>query len=186
MQPQCVEGETKFIAPQHLVTNLEIKLKLPKKRTKFLRARIDTYANVNLMPIIVYQLLYKDPDCVKIALSSKSGMSTYTTEKIPVLGTCDLFVVHPDTRFFKEVTFQAVNHKESVIVSCVTGLDLGLIQPHSELNASVPDCRILIFSSPDHPNKYKNKKIESSSSVSDNVREIQSPVVSKLAETEVN
>ena len=84
VKPQCseAEAETQFIALQHLVTNLEIMLKPDKKRTKFLRARIDTYANVNLMPISVYCLLYKDPDCVKIASGSKSGISTYTTEKI--------------------------------------------------------------------------------------------------------
>ena len=71
VQPQCDEAETKFIAPQHQVTNIEIKLKPHRKRTKFLRARIDTCANVNLMPIGVYQSLYKDPDCVKVAPSSK-------------------------------------------------------------------------------------------------------------------
>ena len=165
VQPQCDEVETKFTAPQHLVTNLEIKLKPHKKKTKFLRARIDTCANVNLMPISVYKLLYKDPDCVKIAPSSKRGISTYTTEKVPVLGSCDLLVVHPDTRCLKEVTFQVVHHEGSVIVYCATSLDLGLIRPHSELNASIPNCGRLVFSSTDHPNKYQHKKTESSSSV---------------------
>ena len=174
VQPQCDAAENKFTAPQQLVTNLEIKLKPHKKRTKFLKARTDTCANVNLMPISVYKLLYKDPDCVKIAPSSKSGISTFTTEKIPVLGSCDLFVVHPDTRCLKEMTFQVVNHVGSVIVSCPTSLDLRLIQPHSELNASIPDCERLIFSNADNPNKYQNKKIESSSSVF------------KVPETEVN
>ena len=120
--------------------------------------------------------------------SSKSRISTYTTEKIPLLGSCDLFVAHPDTRCLKDVTFQVVNHEGSVIVSCVTSLDLGLIQPHSELNASVPDCGRLIYSNSDHPNKYPNKKIESSSSVGNNVyvKEVQSPIVSKVPETEVD
>ena len=129
------------------------------------------------MPISAWKLLYKDPDCVKIDTSSKIGISTYTTEKISVLGSCDLFVVYPDTRCLKEVTFQAVNHEGSVIVSCATSLDLGLIWWHSELNTSVPDCRRLIFSSADHPGKYQNKKIESSSSVSNNVyvREVNLP-----------
>ena len=36
VQPQCDEAETKFTAPQHLVTNLEMKLKPHKKRTTFL------------------------------------------------------------------------------------------------------------------------------------------------------
>ena len=56
------------------------------------------------------------------------------------------------------------------------------------LNASVPDCERLIFCSADDPNKYQSKKIESSSSVSNNVyvREEQSPIVFKVPETEVN
>ena len=54
LQVQSTQTETSYIAPQHLVTNLEYKLKPHKKRTKFLRARIDTCANVNLMPISVY------------------------------------------------------------------------------------------------------------------------------------
>ena len=64
VQPQGDEAETKFTAPQHLVTNLEIKLKPHKKKTKFLRTRIDTCANVNVIPVSMYKLLYKDPDCV--------------------------------------------------------------------------------------------------------------------------
>ena len=111
---------------------------------------------------------------MQIAPSSKNEISTYTTEKIPALGSCALFVVDPDTRYLKEVTFQVVNHEGSVIVSCATSLDLRLIQPYSKLNASIPDCGKLIFSSADHPNKYQNKMIESSSSVF------------KVPETEVN
>ena len=87
---------------------------------------------------------------MKIAPSSKSGILTSTTEKIPVLGSCDLFVVHPDTKCLKEETFQVINHEGGVIISCATNLDLGLIQPNSKLNASVPDCGRLIFSSADH------------------------------------
>ena len=41
VHPQGDEAETKFTAPKHLVTNLEIKLKPHKKKIKFLRARID-------------------------------------------------------------------------------------------------------------------------------------------------
>ena len=87
--------------------------------------------------------------------NSKDGISTYTTEKINVLRSCELFVVHPDTRCLKEVPFQVVNHDGSVIVSCMTSHDLGLIQPHSMLNESIPDCGRLIFGNVDHLNKYK-------------------------------
>ena len=103
----------------------------------------------------MYKLLYKDHDCVKIASSSKSGISTYTTERIPVLGSCDLLVVHPNTRSLKEMTFQVVNHEGSVIISCATSLELGLIQLHIELHTRVPDGRRLMYSSADDPNKMQ-------------------------------
>ena len=63
---------------QHLVTHLEYKLKPHKRRTKFLRARIDTCSNVNVMPVSVYCVMYKDPDCAKLASSKKNGIYTYT------------------------------------------------------------------------------------------------------------
>ena len=133
-------------------------------------------------------MLYKDPDCVMLAPSSKHGITTHTTEKINVLGSCDLFVVHPDTKCLKKITFQVVNHEGSVIVSCVTSLELGLIQLHSVFNDSVTDCERLLYSEADHPNKYKHQNIESSSNVSDNASpiEVQSTVVPDVTATEVH
>ena len=107
---------------------------------------------MNILPISLYKVLYKDPDCKMLAPSSTNGITTYTTEKIQILGSCDLFVVHPVTRCLKEVTFQVVNHHEgSVIVSCVTSLELGLLQLHIVFNENVTDCGRLIYSEADHP-----------------------------------
>ena len=159
-----------------------------KKRTKFLTARIDTCTNVNILPISVYRILYKDPDCDMLVPSSKDGISTYTAEKLQVLGSCDLFIVHPETRCLKEVTFQVVNHEGSVIVSCSTSLELGLIHLHSVFNDSVTDCGRLLYSEADHPNKCKYQNIKSSSSVSDNASaiEVKSTIVPHVMATEVN
>ena len=136
---------------QHLVTNLEYKLKSHRRRTTFLRARIDTCSNVNEMPVSVYHLIYKDPDCTKLVPSNKDGFFTYTTERIKVIGSCELLVVQPNTKCFKEVTFQDVNHEGSVSVSCATSIDLNLIQPHIELNSRVPSYGRLIYSCTDDP-----------------------------------
>ena len=144
------QAQTKYVAPQHLVTNLEYVLEPHRKRSKFLKARIDTCANVNILPVSVYKVLYRDPDCDMLAPSSKDGISTYITEKIQVLGSCDLFVVHPETKCLKEMTFQVVNHEGSMIISCVTSTELGLKQLHSVFNRSVPDCGRLMFSDADH------------------------------------
>ena len=97
----------------------------------------------------------------KLATSKKNGIYTYTIEKITVIGSCELFVLHPNTKCFQAVTFQVVNTEGSVIVSCVTSISLNLIQIHSELNASVPDCGKLIYSCADDPEKCKYKKLKS-------------------------
>ena len=45
-----------------------------------------------------------------------------------------MFVVHTDTKFLQEVTFQVTSHEGSVIVSCATSIELGLIHPHTNLD----------------------------------------------------
>ena len=139
------------------------------------------------MPVSVYCVMYKDPDCTKLAPSKKNGSYTYTTEKIPVIGSCELFVLHPNTKCFKEVTFQVVNTKGSVIVSCATSISLNLIQIHNELNARVPDCGKSIYSCADDPEKCKYKKMKSNVHMYDNAsaREVQPPVEPKMLKTEV-
>ena len=83
----------------------------------------------------------------------KNGIHTYTTKKIQVIESCELFVIHPDTKCFQEVTFQVVSTEGSVIVSCATSISLNLIQIHSELNSSLPKCGKLIYSCADDQNK---------------------------------
>ena len=64
---------------QHLIKNIEYKLKPHRRRMKFLRARTDTYSNVNVMPVSGYHLIYKEPNCTKLAPNNKDGIFTYTT-----------------------------------------------------------------------------------------------------------
>ena len=111
--------------------------------------------------------------------SSKDGISTYTAEKIQIVGSCDLFVAYPVTKCLKKITFHVVNHEGSVIVSCRTNLELGLIQLCSVFNDRVPDCGRLLYSEANHPNKCNYKNIKSSPSVSNNASaiEVQSAVV---------
>ena len=46
-------------------------------------------------------------------------------------------------------------------MSCATSFSLNLIQIHSKLNSSVPECGKLIYSCADDPEKYKHKKLKS-------------------------
>ena len=80
MQVKYTKDNTNKNKPQHLVTNIEYKLKPHRKRTKFLRTRIDTCSNVNLIPISVYKLIYKDKDCTKLEPNTKTAVKTYHRE----------------------------------------------------------------------------------------------------------
>ena len=90
MQVKSTQAETKLAAPQHLVTNLAYKIN-PLKRTKYIRARIDTCAGANILPLSVYKLVFKDPDCKQLAPSTKVEIRTYTTDKINIFGSCSFF-----------------------------------------------------------------------------------------------
>ena len=48
---QCVQAESKFSKTCHLINNLEYKLKPHHKRNQYLRARLDTCADVNIIPV---------------------------------------------------------------------------------------------------------------------------------------
>ena len=164
MQVKSAKDNTKKDKPQHLVTNNEYKSKPHRRRTKFLRAKIDTCSNVNLIPISVYKLIYKDQDCTKLEPINKAAVKTYTTEEIKIVGSCKMFVVHPDTKLLQEVTFHVTSHEGSVILSCATSIELGIIQPHTNLD-EVPEEGNLIYSKADMPKKQRNKSCQAESNM---------------------
>ena len=71
MQIKSTKAATKSKAPQHLVTNLAYKLTPLKKKAKYLRARIDTCTEANIIPLSVCKLIFKDPVCKQLAPSTK-------------------------------------------------------------------------------------------------------------------
>ena len=93
LQVKLKSTQAETPAPLHLITNLAYKLK-PYKKTQYLISRLDTCSDVNIMPVSVYQLIFKDADCMKLAPSSKLEIATYTADKIKVIGSCTLLVVH--------------------------------------------------------------------------------------------
>ena len=157
MQVRSIQAETKFKAPQHLVTYLAYKLNPLKEKTKYLRARIDTCTEASILPLSVYKLIFKDPDCKQLASRTKVSIRTYSTDKVNITGSCSVFAIHPDTSRLKQVTFYVASHEGSVVLSCKTSLTLNLIHPHSNLD-QVPDSASLIYSSADCPMKRKSKK----------------------------
>ena len=53
LQLQSIQVETKIPAPQHLITNLAYKLKPNHKKIQYLRARLGTCTDTNIMPVCV-------------------------------------------------------------------------------------------------------------------------------------
>ena len=145
--------EQRVPRPTHLLTNLAYRLQPHHYRNLYLRARLDTCANVNLMPASIYQLIFSDPNMKKLG-PSKLQVGTYTTNMVKIIGSCTFHLVHPDTKRLLETTFYMVMNDGSVLLSCKTTLLLGLIQPRSRLDY-LPPRASLITSSADHPKKRR-------------------------------
>ena len=155
VQIQHTQANSKVPTPHHLTTNLAYRLKPHRKRNQYLKARLDTYANVNIIPVSVYKLVFQDPDCKKLA-PSKLDIGTYTTDTVKLVGSCIFYLVHPDTKCLQEVTFYVASYNGSVLLSCVTTLVLGFIQAHTRLDY-LPPRGSLIASSADHLKKTKSQ-----------------------------
>ena len=141
---QCAQANSKIPTPHHLITNLGYRLKPLNKGSHYLRARLGTCANVNIMSASVYKLVFQDPACKKLA-PSKLEIGTYTTDTVKLVGSCVFYLVHPNTKCLHEVTFYVTSNNGSALLSCVTMLALGLIQPHTRLDY-LPPRAILITS----------------------------------------
>ena len=151
MKVQTKQADTNVPANQHLFTNLEVKVKPHKNKTKFLHARLDTCADVNILPCSVYQLLFKDPDCTKLAHSDLQ-LGTYTNNKVKLIDTFELYVIHPNTKSIEAVMFFVACNEGSVLLLCTTSLALGMIKPHARLD-HLPSGSNVISSSADQPIK---------------------------------
>ena len=83
--------------PACLITNLAYRLKQHENRNLYLRTRLDTCADVNIMPVSVYKLVFRDPNLEKLA-PNKMQIGTYTNDTVKIVGTYKLYLVHLDTK----------------------------------------------------------------------------------------
>ena len=139
----------------HLITNIAYQLKQHHTRNQYLRARIDTGAEINLMPVSVYRLIYHDQDLKRLTVS-KLKIGTYTMDTIKIIGTTTIYLLHPDSKKLVEMTFYFASNEGSVLLSCNTSLTLGLIQSRPRLDYLPPTAR-LITSNVDHPRHMKEQ-----------------------------
>ena len=66
---QCAQAYAKIPTTSHLITTLAYNLKPHHKRNQYLRARLNTCADVNITPASVYKLVFHDPELQKLAPS---------------------------------------------------------------------------------------------------------------------
>ena len=151
----------KIPTPSHLVTNFAYRLKPHHTRNQYLKARLDTCADVNIMPASVHKLVFNDPELKKLPPSTLE-IGTYTTDIVKIVGSCVFYLVHPDTKKLHEVTIFVATQDGSVLLSFTTTLVLGLIQPRTRLDYLLPRAS-LITSSSDHP-KITNSRVSVHSS----------------------
>ena len=95
---QCTQASLKKVpTPTHLIPNLAYRLKLHHTRKQYLKARVDTCTDVNIMSANVYSLVFKDPELEELAHSNME-IGTYTTDTVKIVGSCKFYLVHPDTK----------------------------------------------------------------------------------------
>ena len=100
----------------HLLTNIVYRLKPYHTRNQYLRAWIDTGAEVNLMPVSVYRLIYQDKDLKKLTPCNLK-IGTYMADTIRIIGTTTIYLIHPDSKQPTKMTFHVASNKGSVLLS---------------------------------------------------------------------
>ena len=102
---QCTKASIKNVPIfGHLIANLAYQLKAHINGNLYLRPRLDTCADVNIMSASVYRLMLKDPEMKKLD-PSKLEIGTYTTDSVKIVGSCRFYLVHPDSKKLVDVTF---------------------------------------------------------------------------------
>ena len=139
--------------PIYLMANLAYGLQEHHKRNQYLWARLDTCTDVNLMPMAVYCLMFKDPGLKKLTPSNME-IETYTTEVAKIIGMCYFCLVHPNSKQLMKVMFLLQKKNGSILLSCRTTIELGLIKPCTCLHYLPPKARLLT-STCNQPSKTK-------------------------------
>ena len=142
--------------PVYLMTNLVYHLKMYHRQNQYLCARLDTCADVNNMPVAVYQLMFKDPSLTKLTPSNLE-IETYMNNVVNIIGLCQFYLVHPENKKLIQVIFFMAKENGSALLSWRTTMALELIKPHAKLDYLPPGASFQT-STCDHPNTTKPQK----------------------------
>ena len=121
------QAKSKMPKKTHLIANIPYRIKQHQSHHKYLRVWLDTCADVNIMPRSVYQMMFNDPKVKQLA-SNDISLGVYTDHQVHILGKCNFYMLHPDTKKPHAMTFYIASNEGSVLLSCTTLLALDLIQ----------------------------------------------------------
>ena len=138
------------------MANLAYQLQEHHKRNQYLRARLDMCADVNLILMAVYCLMFKDPGLRKLTLSNME-IETFTNDIVKIIGTCYFYLVHPKSKQLIKALFFVAKENGSILLSCRTTMELGLIKPHARIDY-LPPRASLLTSTCDQPSKTRTHK----------------------------
>ena len=142
--------------PVYLMTNLVYLLKMHHRRNQYLCARLDMCADVNLMPVTVYQLMFKDPNLQKLTPLTLE-IEIYMNDVVKIIGSCQFYIMHPENKKLIQVIFFVAKENGSVLLSCRMTMALGLIKPCAQLVYLLSRASLLT-STCDNPNTTKPQK----------------------------
>ena len=154
-QMQVLSRTVKEIHPNKslLMVELAYTTKAHTYHSKKLRMCIDTAADVNVMPVSVYRMVFQDP-ILKSLKSMNMTFGVYTNSEIPVLGKCTLYLRHPETKKYIPTTFYVADHEGSVLLSYRSSLELDVIRVRPRISNSAPRSTV-ITSKVDHSKHTK-------------------------------
>ena len=105
-------------------------------------AYVDTGADVNLISKNRYVKLHND-DRLRHIMPSDIKLGVWGDDQIALLGKCNIYLVHPDTKKPVKVTFYVTDKSGSTLLSCATSLKLDLIKLHLRLGVPPPRAKII-------------------------------------------
>ena len=143
--------------PIYLMANLAYHLQEHHRRNQYLPARLDTFADVNLMPMVIYCLMFKDPGLRKLTPSNME-IETYTKDVVKIIGMCYFYLVHPKSKQLMKVLFFVAKENGNVLLSRKTTMELGLIRSHPRIHYLPPKASLLT-STCDQPSKTRTHRL---------------------------
>ena len=100
--------------------------------------------------------MFKDPGVRKVTPSNME-IETYTNDVVRIIGMCNFYLLHPESQQLMKVMFFVAKENGSILLSCRTTMELGLIRPCVWLDY-LPPRTSLLTSTYDQPSKTKTCK----------------------------